>query len=81
MANDGGQLKLTYASAWIMAVAAFVYKAFTLTSAGLALADRIRVAPYQLLETSALLFLICVAQATRSLVAERSKSGASAAGK
>jgi hypothetical protein len=81
MANGEGQLKLTYLSAWIMAVAAFAYKAFMFTSAGLGLANRIRVAPYQLLETSALLFLICVAQATRSLAAERSKSGASAAGK
>jgi Sec-independent protein secretion pathway component TatC len=81
MGNDGGQMKLTFLFAWITAVAAFAYKALTFTSAGLALANRIRVAPYQLLEASALLFLICVAQATRSLVAEQSKSGASAAGK
>lgn len=81
MANGGGQMKLTYLFGWITAVAAFAYKALTLTSAGLALANRIRVAPYQLLETSALLFLICIAQATLSLVDERSKSGAVAAGK
>ncbi len=81
MTNDAGQMKLTYLLAWITAIAAFAYKAVTFTAAGLAMANRIRVAPYQLLETSAVLFLICVAQATRALVNERIKPGAAAVGK
>lgn len=66
MVSGNGSLKLTYWAGWLIAIAAFVYKAFTFTSAGLAVANRIRVAPYQLLETSGLLFLICIAQAAYS---------------
>jgi hypothetical protein len=75
MASGNGRLKLTYWAGWIIAIAAFAYKAFTFTSAGLAVANRIRVAPYQLLETSGLLFLICVAQAAYSLADKKTRSG------
>jgi hypothetical protein len=57
----------------VPAIATFEYKAFTFTNAGLAVATRIRVAPDQLLETSALLFLICIAQAAYSLAEKKTR--------
>ena len=74
MANGDVCLKLTYWAGWIIAIATFAYKAFTFTNAGLAVATRMRVAPYQLLETSALLFLICIAQTVYSLTEKRPSS-------
>ena len=74
MANGNGCLKLTYWAGWVIAIATFVYKAFTFTNAGLAVATRIHVAPYQLLETSALLFMICIEQAAYSLVDKKTAS-------
>jgi len=55
--------RVIFRVAWITAIAAFAFKAFTFTNAGLAVAFRTRILPHNLLEASAFLFLICIAEA------------------
>ncbi len=54
--------RITYLLGWAAAIVAFVYKAVTLTSAGLRMAVATGITPRHFLEASILLFMISIAE-------------------
>jgi hypothetical protein len=58
--------RIIYLLGWATAIVAFVYKALTLTSVGLRVAEATRLVPHHFLQTSLLLFVISIAEAAYS---------------
>ena len=61
MAEGHRRTRITYLLGWLAAIGAFVFKLATFTKPGAEFADKIGITPWNCMEASILLFVMCIA--------------------